>query len=288
MGDISTAFVKQFATNIMFLSQQKGSRLRNSVLLKTGLVGEDAYIDQIGKSSSKKKTVRHADVEYSDKDYQRRRLSVVTIYDASLIDKEDKLKMLIDPTSPEALNIVYALGRGIDDEIITCAFGTAYTGKDGTTQKTFPDANVIAADNAGLTLDKLLDTKKFLDNKDVDEEEPRFIIVTGTQLRNLLNTTEVKSADYNTVRALVQGQIDTFVGFKFIRISQSLVDKDADGYRRLIAWAQNGLGLGIWKDMENKMDALPVKHYATQVYSSMNIAATRVDEDRVVEIKCKE
>ena len=285
---IDTVFVKQFSANIMLLSQQKGSKLRDKVLFRGGIVGEDWYIDQLGKRTAKKKTTRNSDVEYTAGDWQRRKLSPVTIYDSDLIDKEDKLKMLADPTSPEAISIAYAVGRGIDDEIITSAFGTAYTGKAGGTSETFPAANVVAVAASGLTLDKLLAAKEILDNNDVDEEEPRFITVTGSQLRDLLNTTEVKSADYNTVKALVQGQIDTFCGFKFVKISQDLLDTDANGYRRVICWAKNGLGLGMAKDMVNRLDIMPGKHYATQVYASIDCGATRVDSDKVIEIKCSE
>ena len=290
---IANILVKQFNANISLLSQQKGSKLRNAVLLKTGVVGEDAYLDQLKKSAAKVKTVRNADVEYVNSEFDRRKVSMIDIYWADLIDKEDKLKMLADPTSAYVQSATYALGRAIDDEIITRAFGTAYYGKTGTSTVTFglardgSTATSIAAGGAGLTLAKLLSAKEILDNLDVDEDEPRFIAVTGTQLKNLLNTTEVKSSDYNTVKALVQGQIDTFCGFKFIKISISLLDKVASD-RYVIAWAQTGLGLAIGADISTQIDRLPVKHYSTQVYASMSVGATRMDEDRVVRILCQE
>ena len=288
MGNITTAFVKQFSSNIELLSQQKGSKLRNAVRVKPGIVGEDAYIDQIDTSTAKKKTTRNSDIVYSNSDYQRRKLSMVTIYDAKLIDKEDKLKMLADPTSEEALSIAYALGRAIDDEIITSAFGTAYTGKAGGTSTTFPAGNVVPVAASGLTLDKILQAKKILDNNNVDENEERYIAITGTQLQDLLKVDEINSADYNNIKALVQGDVDTFCGFKFIRVSTSLLDTDDDDYRRVIAWAKNGLGLGIARDMTNRIDEIPGKHYSTQVYAAMDIGCSRIDEDKVVEIKCSE
>ena len=290
---IANILVKQFNANISLLSQQKGSKLRNAVLLKTGVVGEDTYLDQLKKSAAKVKTVRNADVEYVNSEFDRRKVSMIDIYWADLIDKEDKLKMLADPTSAYVQSATYALGRAIDDEIITRAFGTAYYGKTGTSTVTFglardgSTATSIAAGGAGLTLAKLLSAKEILDNLDIDEDEPRFIAVTGTQLKNLLNTTEVKSSDYNTVKALVQGQIDTFCGFKFIKISISLLDKVASD-RYVIAWAQTGLGLAIGADISTQIDRLPVKHYSTQVYASMSVGATRMDEDRVVRILCQE
>lgn len=285
---IDTVFVKQFSDNIQLLSQQKGSKLRNAVMVKTGIVGEDWYIDQLDSTTARTKTTRNSDVEYSDSTWGRRVISPVTLYDAKLIDNEDKLKMLADPTSPEAQNIGYAIGRGVDDLIITAAFGTAYYGKAGGSSESFTSDNQVAVAASGLTIDKLIAAKKILDNYDVDPDEPRFIAVTGNQLADLLKTTEIKSSDYNTVKALVQGQIDTFVGFKFIIVSTTLLDTDDDGYRRVIAWAKNGLGLGTSKDMVNRITEMPGKHYATQVYASINCGATRVDMEKVVEIKCSE
>jgi hypothetical protein len=256
--------------------------------LKTGVVGEDTYMDQIGKTAAVKRTTRHADTPIVNTEWQRRKIAMVDYDWADLIDKADKLKMLADPTSEYTMNASYALGRAIDDEIITKAFGTAYTGKTGATSTTFPAGNVIAVGASGLSIAKLLDAKELLDNNDVDEDEPRYIAVTGTQLKDLLATTEVKSADYNTVKALVKGELNTFCGFTFIRVSTSLLDTDSDSYRRVIAWARNGLGLAISKDITTQITERADKNYSIQVYATLGLGATRLDEDKVVEIKCQE
>ena len=122
---IDTALVKQFNSNVEILSQQKGSRLRNSVRLKTGVIGEDTYIDQIGKTSAIKRTSRHGDTPLVDTEWQRRKVSLIDYDWADLIDTADKLKMLADPTSEYSMNAAYALGRAMDDEVITEAFGTS-------------------------------------------------------------------------------------------------------------------------------------------------------------------
>lgn len=285
---IDTVFVKQFSSNIMLLSQQKGSKLRDKVMYKGDIVGEDWYIDQLGKRTAKKKTTRNSDVEYTAGDWQRRKLSPVTIYDSDLLDKEDKVKMLADPTDPTAMSISMAIGRGIDQEIVDQAFATAYYGKTGSSSETFPAANVVAVQASGLTISKLIEGKTLLDNNDVDEEEPRYIAVSGTQIGDLLKTTEVTSADYNTVKALVNGQINTFCGFEFVKISQDILATDTNDYRRVIAWAKNGLGLGVAQEMTNKIDVIPAKHYAVQVYASVDCGSVRVDSDKVIEIKCQE
>lgn len=289
MGLINTAFVKQFNANIDILSQQKGSKLRNAVRLKTGVVGEDTYIDQLGKTAAVKRTTRHADTPIVDSDHQRRKISLIDYDWADLIDKADKLKMLADPAGEYTINASYALGRAMDDEIITQAFGTAYTGVAGATSETWASvANDVAVGATNLTIAKLLAAKKFLDDADVDPEEPRFIAVCASQMIALLNTTEVKSSDYNTVKALVKGDIDTFVGFKFITISTTLLDTDASDYREVIAWAKSGLGLALSKDVTTDISIRNDKNLSTQVYASMGVGATRLDPDKVVRILCDE
>lgn len=285
---IDTVFVKQFSDNIMVLSQQKGSKLRDKVLYKGGITGEDWYIDQIGARTAQTKTTRNSDVSYVASDWYRRVISPITVYDADLLDKEDKVRMLADPTNPVALSIAMAIGRKIDDLICTAAFGTAYYGKTGSSSESFSSDNQVAVAASGLTVAKLLAAKQILDNNDVDDMEPRYIAVTGTQVMDLLQDDKVTSADYNTIKALVNGSIKSFCGFEFVTISQNVLDTDTNSYRRVIAWAKNGLGLGVAQEMNNRIDQIPAKHYATQVYASVDCGSTRVDMDRVVEIKCQE
>jgi len=286
MADISTAFVKQFGTTLYTLVQQKGSRLRDAVLFENDLQGEAKFYDQYGSVSAKTKVSRNADVEYITDNFNRRKVIPVDIYVADLIDKEDKLKMLLDPTSTIMQSFQWALGRKIDDLIISALGGTAYTGKEGTTAVALPSTQKIAASSAGLTLAKLLSAKEILDSADVDPEEPRFIVCSAKQITNLLNTTQITSADYNTVKALVAGQIDTFLGFKFIRSER--LPKDSSNNRLVYAFAKSGALLAQAGDMVAKIDQIPQKHYAWQIYASLSCGATRMEEEKVVEIACVE
>jgi hypothetical protein len=278
MGDVTTAFVKQFGSNIMMLSQQKGSKLRNSVMLKPGIVGEEAYIDQLGKTSAVKRTTRHMDTPIIDPDHLRRKIFLFDWISNTLLDKEDEIKMLIDPQSSYAQNAVWALG-----------LASAWTGKEGTTEVTFPAGNIVAAGGTGLTVAKLIAIKEILDLNEVDEDEERFIAVTAHQITDLLGTTEVTSADYNVIKALVKGEINTFMGFEFKRVSAKMVAHVVStDVRSCVAWAKNGLGLGVAEDIKTRISERADKNYATQVFASLGIGATRVDEDRVVQIECDE
>ena len=202
---VTTAFVNQFSSNVMLLSQQMGSKLRGSVS-EESVNGEKAYFDQIGSGVAQLRTSRHADTPLMDTPHSRRQVSIDTYEYADLVDDADKVRMLIDPTSTYARAAANAIGRAMDDAIITAATGTANTGVSGGTSTSMLAANQIAHGSAGLTVAKLVSAAKILDNADVDSSIPRYIVVGPEQVEDLLNNSTVTSSDYNSIKALVQGK----------------------------------------------------------------------------------
>ncbi len=125
-----------------------------------------------------------------------------------------------------------------------------------------------------------------MDLNDVDPSIPRYIAVGPKQIEDLLGDTTVTSSDFNTVKALVQGELDTFMGFRFIMSNRLSVD--SNDIRKCFAWAEDGLTLGIGKDISARIDERADKGYATQVYYCMSIGSVRMEEDKVVQIFCDE
>tara|TARA_Y100000593_G_C4151542_1_gene257321 strand:+ start:51 stop:683 length:633 start_codon:yes stop_codon:yes gene_type:complete len=199
-------------------------------------------------------------------------VSLTTYEWADLIDDADKVRMLADPTSSYSRAAAAAIGRSMDDVIIDALGGTAKTGKTGTTSTAFPSGQKIAHGSAGLTIAKLVESKKKLDANSVDPSIKRFIVVSPEQIEDLLNNTTVTSSDFNTVKALAQGDISSFVGFEFI-VSNRLSD---DGTSRLCyAFAQDGVKLAVGKDVMARIDERSDKSYSTQVYYCATFGATR-------------
>ena len=93
MAAITEAMVKQFGSNVEFLVQQKGSRLRGAVRVETGIVGEDVFFEQLAETAAVKKTTRNADTPLVKSDHRRRRVSMFDLEWADLVDKQDKLKL---------------------------------------------------------------------------------------------------------------------------------------------------------------------------------------------------
>ena len=288
-NQITTAFVQQYSSNVQMLAQQMGSRLREAVDVES-ITGKNAYFDQVGVTAAQIRTSRHANTPQIDTPHSRRRVSLADYEWADLIDDADKVRMLADPTSSYAKAAAAAMGRSMDDVIITAMNGTAYSGEAGGTSVALPSTQKFATSNQsdGLTVAKLLDAKKKLDLKDVDPSIPRFIVCGATQISDLLNTTEVKSSDYNTVKALAAGQLDSFLGFKFIMSNRLSFDASNTDDRLVFAFTKDAIKLAIGKDVTARISERDDKSYSTQVYYCMAIGATRMEEEKVVQIPCHE
>jgi len=282
---ITTAFVQQFSANIQMLSQQKGSLLRNAVDSES-VNGEKAFFDQVGAAAAVLRTSRHADTPLVETPHSRRMVTMADYEYADLIDDQDKVRLLADPTSTYSQAAAAAMGRAMDDVIITAALGTATTGKDGSTSTTLPAGQKVAHGSAGLTIAKLLSAKETLDANSVDPSITRHIIVSPKQISDLLNNTTVTSSDFNTVKALATGDLNSFVGFNFIVSNRLNTDSNSD--RQVIAFASDGIKLAIGKEPSARIDERADKSYSTQVYYCQSIGATRMEEEKVVEIACNE
>lgn len=284
--EVSTAFVQQYTTNVQLLLQQRGSKLRDCCTLGSYTGKAAKAVEQIGAVTAQERLTRHADTPLISTPHDARWVFPRDFEWADMIDDQDKLRMLIDPTSPYAVNGANALGRSMDDIIIAAALGTAQTGENGSTATPFDTVGQrIAVGGTGLTVAKLRQARRILAANEVDlASEMLYIAVTAQQIDNLLGTTEVTSSDFNSVKALVQGDIDTFMGFKFIQIER--LGLDGSGDRRCFAWAKSGLHVGMWNDINTKISERADKSYAMQVYVKGTFGATRVEEKKVVEIIC--
>lgn len=283
---IPTHHVEQYRDNVIMLAQQKGSRLRDTCRWDGDVVGKSVYYDRIGATAAVRNTQRHADTPLVNTPHSRRKAHLWDYDWADLIDKSDKYKTLYDPTNFYAQAAVWAMGRSMDDVIIEQANATALEGEDGSTSVAFPAAQQIASGSAGLNLAKLLSAKEKLDAAEVDPDTRRYMVVTAKQVTDLLNTTEIKSGDYNTVLALVEGKVNSFVGFEFKRTERLLTN--ASDERLVLAYTAAAIGFETGDDVMVDVGPRRDKRMATQVYVCMGIAATRIEDVQLVEVACTE
>ena len=324
---ITTAFVKQYSANVQLLVQQMGSRMRNAVTLETGKVGEEVFMDRISATSPQKVTNRHADSPLISTPHDRRRVTPVDYDWGDMIDNPDKLRLLIDPASAYSANAAMAMGRAMDEEIIGALKGSAYgsTGDSATsgstsnssialpaTQKITSATNNYkvdgeAASEQPLTVGKLIHARKILganeaDDYDVNGNSNLFLVVNSAQLAYLLTSTKVNSADYNQVRALVAGDLNQFMGFNIIRTEKIPTTSGSESYSGSVevpqvtsvdehyvyAFHRRGIGLCVWEDIVARISERPDKRFSQYIYYRMTLGATRLEEERVIEIQCQD
>lgn len=315
--NVNTAFVQQYSTNIMMLLQQQGSRLRNTVQ-NYSFVGKAASMaEQFGAVSPVRNQSRHSDTPLISTP-QDKRWIYPNDYDwADLIDNQDKLRMLIDPSGPYTQAGVMAMGRAIDDEIISGFLNANNTGENGTvstsTLYAFNSnsqsiaATVGASAATGLNIAKLRAAKRKLLEAQLDaDNDPLFCIITAKQHDDLLNEAQAISLDYNNTPVLVKGMISSFMGFNFIlseripgganfnsAINPAITSADSDGsYVAGTRWmvpvyAKSGLALGMWNDVQASVDRRPDKRNSWQVYVTGTFGGARLEEKRCVIINCK-
>lgn len=282
---ITTAFVEQYKSNVFHLAQQKGSKLRDAVRTES-IVGKSHFFERIGSTAAVKRTSRHADTPRVDTPHSRRKVTMDDYDWADLIDDSDKVRLLISPQSEYAKAGAYAMGRTMDDVIIAAATGNAFGGVSGGSTIALPSGQKIAHGSTGLTIAKLITAKETLDAANVDPDEARTLVCSAKQISDLLGTTQITSSDFNSVKALVQGDIDTFMGFRFIRSER--LGTDSNGNRQVLAFTNTSMGLALGKDIQTKISERADKNYSTQVYLCMTIGATRVEDEKVLEIACTE
>lgn len=285
---IPAHYTTEFSTNWINRVAQMTARL-DAAATDESFAGERKRYDRIGTLSSHVKTARKAATTAVNPDTDSR-WAYRTLYELPVIlDKDDALNLgrLVTPNSNIIQHATGAYNRDKDDILVAAALAAAKTGEDGTGTTAFPSSNQLAAGGSGLSLTKLLSAREILDAADIEDEygaAPRFLVCSAQQITNLLNTTEVKSSDYNTVKALASGQVDTFMGFRFVvknrlpkaSTTRSCVAIVKGSVRRIVGAME--VDIGVRRDLS----------LATQIFCSWNLGAVRVCDEGVVQIDCTE
>ncbi len=286
---ISEAFVKQYHDVIERLLQQKGSKLRNAVRQESQ-ESEEQFWEQMDKMEVVEVVDRHGDSPLMDTPHLRRRNTLRQFDAGELIDKFDRVKMLIDPASSYVQNFVDGMGRKMDDIIIASFKGVAFTGKAGQTQVTFPGANTVAVNFGGaasnLTINKLIEARRILESFENDPDtEPWYVYASSSQKASLLKSTQVTSADYNSVRALVRGEVNTYLGLNFIWGERG---EKSGNNRSAYVWTRSGVLFATGLDIQTEVARRADKRFSTYAYVCAQFGATRMQENKVLEILCDE
>lgn len=288
-------FTTEFSTNWIHRVQQTKGRL-DAYVEEENFQGERKRFDRIGAENSQERTERKGPTITGDPNLDFRwayRRSFVP--PATLLDKDDAMNLgqLVLPTSDLIKTKTNAYHRDCDDIAWKAAIDSAMTGELGNTPLALPDTQWIGKGGAvgvdtgtatGLTVAKLITANEILEDADLEDNAPRVLVVTAKQLTNLLNTTKVTSADYASVKALVNGTVDSFMGFKFIKIKRL---PKVGNVRTCVGWVKGAIKRikgGMMSDISIRKDL----NYSTQIYAAWNLGAVRIYDEGVIKIDCDE
>lgn len=284
--NIPTWFAPTFKTNVSHLLQQKDSRIVPTFEAGSYTGDSGAPVNQLGAAVANKKETRGEDTKLYDLVHDRRWVYPTDYEWATLLDTEDKLRSITDPTSDYAEAARMAMKRARDDEAIGAFFADAKVGRKAENTETWDTANQqIAAGGAGMTVAKLRAAKQKLLAAEVDvDNDPLFCAISAKEHDGLLADIQVTNRDYNGgMPVLKDGKIDYFMGFRFLH-SERLQTSGAN--RRCPAWAKSGMHFGTWNDLFVDIGPRRDKSGAIQVLAKGTYGATRLEMKKVVEILC--
>jgi hypothetical protein len=292
MSSIPDYFPDQFSTNWQDKLQQMESRLQAAVD-RSDFTGERKKFNLINAFEASEITTRLDETPVTQLAGTEYWLYQNACQIPTWFDKYDQhfLGQIVLPTSDTVRGHAMELNRKIDDAIISAFFGTRYIGAAGTTTDSFPAGQDVAVDyvesgtaaNSGLTIAKLRKAARLLNEDEVPQTD-RFIAITASELDNLLRTTETTNADFNTVRALVNGQIDTFMGFKFIHCERLPINSGTD-ITSVPVWHKSGIKLALG-ERGTSMNVIPQRNDALLIRSHLMRGAVRTENEKVVRIYC--
>jgi len=285
---ITEALIQGYKEGFLTLFQQEGSQLRPYMRVENQSAKADFY-DRIGSTTVAQRTVRHGDSPYIPTPHTRRMNVMQDFHWGDFIDDQDKIRTLNDPTNEYVRAGAMAMGRKIDTLILSGLTGSAWGGETGTTEHTYASEalTTIPHTSTGLTFVKLRLIKAAFGNADVPQTARIVIACTATQISDLMGETELTSADYQQVKALINGEMTTAFGFTFVQVSPSFLTK-VSTERDCIAFVagHNVLGMGI--EPEGHIERRADKGFSTYVYMAMSAGATRLEGPSVVTVECTE
>lgn len=319
--EVDKAHVQEYNSGFQHLSQQMEARLQGKYRAETQN-SELQFWDQIGEVTAVKRTVRHGDTPQIDTPHDRRANSMEDYDWGDMIDSQDKLRMVTDPSSDYLKAAVFSLKRFEDLEVIRAHSDTAYTGKKGGTAKDLAAANMLVATDGTaavptymneLTLRRI--AEYFAENESNPMGKPVHLCVNAANIyQGLLSDEKLISSDFAAVKALVNGEINTFMGIEFCRTellsNVDVTDSRYDSNPSLNfdkasgkvetgsetfsasdlsckAWVEDGVLLATGENIVTRLGEDPTKGFNVRAYAKMSIGGTRMEEKKVLEVITK-
>lgn len=259
---------------------QGSGLLRSTVELADNIVGATHRFHKIGRGMATKRidqtdvipmNIMHGNATAVLEDWNAAEYTGIFNQQKVPYKEQDKLAHIISS----------AIGRREDQLILDALDASATT-------------NVVDTDvgdtGSGMNTAKLRRAAALLNAKGVPRARgERFLVLSATGMEELLGTTEVTSSDYNTVKALYDGEISHWLGFEII-----MMEDRAEGglpktgnVRTNYAYHRAAVGLAVGINFRTEVNYIPHKtsYLANGIFSA---GAVAIDNEGIVEIETTE
>ena len=238
---LSSVAVTEFDSLVKHAYQNAGL-LKGAVTVRNNVVGDTYKFRNMGKGLANQKStsdlVTPMDIShgFATATLQNWNAPEYTdMFDAQTVNFDEKQEL--------ASTIAQSLGRRCDQLIIDAMDAeTVYAG-------------TVVEGGTNLTTEKVIEAQVALRAQGVPNSN-LYAAINAQGLGGLLNQEEITSSDYNNVKALVNGDVDTFGGFKFV-----VIEDRAEGGLTEAAnivdsyfFSQDAVGLAIGIDIKTDVD----------------------------------
>jgi hypothetical protein len=280
-------YVEQYSANIDVALRQEGSLLRRAVR-EMPVKGEAFFVDQLGDSKAVEYVSRHMDSPIMNTERGRRGAFIKSYHWGEMLDHVDQIRQLSDPKSDLVAMGRDSIGEIMDEIIIGAALGNALAGKTGTNPIALPSTSLIAVDDhtfdktsgaIGLTISKLQVALGRFRRAKVKKNTKMYCALSAMQLQNLISYQQTQDINYNSIKALVQGDLNTFMNFEFI--PTELIPQDANGNDQALFFTEDAIRLGVNDQLKVDMEKRSDKCFNWYLYINASFGAVRLQEAKV-------
>jgi len=278
-NSLSSAAITQFDAEVHHAYQGE-SLLRGTVRTRTGVVGSTHRFPKLGKGTATQR-VTQTDVTPMNVAHTNVSATLTDWNAPEYTDIFDQAKVNFEERTELATTIAGAIGRR-EDQLILNALDAA--------SSTLTISNDIGGTDTGMNTAKARRAKRLLDDQGGPKADARTMLVSAQGLEDMLGTTEATSTDFNTVKALVGGEMNTWLGMNWIMMETRdegglVVDGSLD--RTTFAYKKSSIGLAVGIERRTEVNYVPEKTswLANGLFSAGAIA---IDALGVVEMVSRE
>lgn len=276
--NLSTAFVTLFDAEVK-QAYQGEAMLRGAVRVRSGVEGSTYKFPKIGKGVAQVR-VPQTDVTPLNVTYGQVTVTLGDFIAAEYADIFMQAKVNFDERRELVQVVSKAIGRR-QDQIILDALNASST--------SLTVSNDIGGTDTNMNVAKLRDAKKKLDAGNVPSGD-RHIIIHANSLAAMLSETSVTSSDFNTVKALVAGEINTFLGFMFHVMgdrAEGGLPIDGSSDRTIYAFHKDAIGMAEGIAPKTEINYVPEKT-SFLVASMFSAGAVAIDDEGIVKITARD